>query len=237
MNILFLTGANGDIGKEICKYFKEKEWMIIGTDIQNKKNNYIDKYYSVNLIDNGSIKNMMSDIYNSFKNINKLCVINCAAYQCCKPVWEYSIDEWDNSYKCNVRAIFLIIKYGIELLKLYDVNIINISSVHSICTSKNIASYASTKAAITGLTKNLAIDLADFNVRVNCISPGAINTKMLKAHLNKEQLDTLISKHPLKKIGESQQIAETCWFINNNTFINGSNLIIDGGITSKLSSE
>jgi len=231
MNVL-VTGCNGGIGKAICKLFKEKKWNVIGIDIHNEKNNMnIDKYFKTNLINE-------NEIINLFKNVKKInCLINCAAIQICKPIWEYTSKEWDDCYNCNVKSIFLIIKYGINIFKKFKTNIINISSIHSSATSKNISCYASTKACIVGLTKNMAIDLAEFGIRVNSISPGAINTKMLISHISKDNFEKLKNKHLLKNIGQPKNIADTCWFILNNNFINGSNLIIDGGILCQLSSE
>jgi NAD(P)-dependent dehydrogenase (short-subunit alcohol dehydrogenase family) len=235
-NVLFITGSNGGIGSEISNYFKKKNWIVIGTDIQENTNNVnLDKYYSVNLVNPEEVAYMLIDITSEYKNIS--CFIHCAGYQLCKPIWEYTIEEWDNTYNCNVRACFLIVKYGIDIFKLSKTNIINISSIHSIATSKNISSYASSKAALTGLTKNLAIDLSEFGIRVNSISPGAINTRMLTNHLNETQLNNLKNTHLLKKIGEPEQIAQACMFINNNHFMNGNNLIIDGGVSCQLASE
>lgn len=232
MKYLIITGANGDIATEICKFFKEKGWYIIGTDIQNESLHcYTNKYIKCDLTNNQEIKGIIENI----KNID--CLIHCAAFQCCKPIWEYTIEEWDYTYSCNVKSLFLLVKYGFELLKKYKTNIINISSIHSLQTSKNIAAYASSKAALTGLTKNLAIDLSQFDIRVNSISPGAIDTKMLKSHIDEKQLEFLKEAHLLKKIGTPNNIAQACYFICNNNFMNGGNLIIDGGMNIKLSSE
>lgn len=235
MNTVVITGSNGGIGSEICNFFKSKGWNVIGLDLQKTSyNKYADIYYKINLTKSGDIKKLFKNI----KNIpNIKCFINCAAYQCCKPIWKYTEKEWDNSYNCNVKSLFLIVKFGLNIFKKYETNIINISSIHSQATSKHISAYASSKAAIVGLTKNMAIDLSEFNIRVNSISPGAVNTTMLREHLSNEKLDYLQSKHLLNKIGEPIQIAETCFFINNNTFFNGNNVIIDGGVLSQLSSE
>ena len=119
----------------------------------------------------------------------------------------------------------------------FKTNIINIASIHATNTSENISAYASSKSAIVGLTRNMAIDLAKFGIRVNSISPGAVNTHMLRSHLSKEKLKTLENSHLLKKIGEPIQIAKTCLFINKNKFFNGNNIVIDGGVTCQLSSE
>jgi len=232
MNCLIITGANGGIGSAICELYKKNNWFIIGLDIHsNKRNDYIDNYYNVNLFNSVEIKNFMDRI----DKVN--CFIHCAAYQSCKPIWEYTEQEWDNSYKCNVKAVFLFVKYGIEIFKICKTNIINIASIHSSSTSKNIAAYASSKSALTGLTRNMAIDLAQFGIRVNSISPGAIDTPMLKNHLSKDKFEVLKQSHLLKNIGTPMQIADTCYFINNNTFFNGNNIVIDGGILAKLSSE
>ena len=234
MKTILVTGANGGIGSEICRYFKNKNWKTIGIDLHDSsQNTFIDTYYKINLIKSEDIKNLFEYI-----NETKIdCFINCAAYQCCKPIWKYTETEWDNTYNCNVKSIFLIVKYGISIFKKSKTNIINIASIHAQATSKHISAYASSKSAIVGLTKNMAIDLSEYGIRVNSISPGAVNTSMLREHLTTEKLNYLKSKHLLKNIGEPEQIAATCFFINNNTFFNGNNIIIDGGVLSQLSSE
>lgn len=232
MKYLLITGANGGIGKEICKLYSKLNWFVIGLDIHNEKQHtHINDYHKVNLFNSIEIKNLI----NKTNRID--CFIHCAAYQSCKPIWDYTEEDWDNSYNCNVKSVFLFIKYGIDIFKKYKTNIINIASIHASNTSKHISAYASSKSALVGLTRNLAIDLAEFEIRVNSISPGAINTPMLKSHLSKEKLKVLENSHLLKKIGEPIQIAKTCLFITDNDFFNGNNIVIDGGVTCQLSSE
>ena len=232
MKVLIVTGSNGGIGSKICEFFKNKEWYVVGLDLHKSSvHQFTDNYYQVDLTKKKDIINFITSI----KNVD--CFINCAAYQCCKPIWEYEEKEWDDTYNCNVKSIFLFIKYGLPIFKRCKTNIINISSIHAIATSKHISSYASSKAAIVGLTKNMAIDLADFGIRVNSICPGAINTPMLYEHLDEKKITKLKDKHLLKEIGNPIDIAKTCYFINNTIFMNGNNIIIDGGVSSQLSSE
>lgn len=235
MKNILITGSNGGIGNNICEFFKRKKWYIIGTDLQNdKKNNFIDKY--IGNIDLSKEK----DIENLIKNIdeNIHCLIHCAAYQCCKNIYEYTLEEWDKTYNVNVRSLFLLIKNSIQFNKFSELsNIIVIASIHSLLTSRNISAYASSKAALVGLVKNMSIDLSDLKIRVNAISPGAINAPMLTNHLDEESLIKLKEKHLLSKIGEVDNISSACWFINENTFINGSNMIIDGGVSNCLYTE
>lgn len=239
---VIVTGANGGIGYKICELFSNiNNYIVIATDVHQTFKNPSNipeskwNYHRVNLLNETEIKRFMENIHVKAKKVR--CFINCAAFQICKPIWEYTENEWDNTYNCNVKSIFLFVKYGIEQFKKCKTHIINIASIHSSATSKNISAYASSKAAIVGLTRNMAIDLAQFGIRVNSISPGAVNTPMLTEHLSSEQLNFLQDKHLLKKIGTPEQIAQTCLFIHKNTFFNANNITIDGGILAQLASE
>lgn len=245
-NILLVTGVNGDIGQAIAKQFKKYNWFVIGIDKNECLNTqYIDKFFCKDLTETDAVKNILSEIKNRYNHLD--CIVNNAALQICKPIWELTENDWEQTYNSNVKPAFLFVKYGLELLKLSsNPNIINIGSVHAINTSSNIAAYSSSKSALVGLTRNMAIELSKFNVRVNSISPGAIDTKMLRSgllrgHVGKgteEQLfNTLEYKHLLGKIGTPNNIANLVYYILSNNFLTGSNIIIDGGATIKLSTE
>ncbi len=246
--IVLITGATGGIGLEICKKFKQNKWIVIGTSrTKNFKSKFIDLYISKDLSDESSPKEIIDQINDKYGQLN--CIINNAACQICKPIWQMETNEWDLIYNVNVRSIFLFVKYGLELLKKSKGNIVNIGSVHSIVTSNEIAGYASSKAAISGLTRNLAIELGKFGIRVNNICPGAVDTKMLRngllrGHAGSGDSDTLVNNlgksHLLGKVGQVKEIANFVYFVSNDEngkFINGSNLLIDGGAHIKLSTE
>ena len=246
--VVLVTGAAGGIGIEICKKFKNNGWIVVGSSRRSScKSKYIDLYIQADLTSEEDIKNVIEIIENKYKKLD--CMVNNAACQICKPIYDMSTEEWTKVYDCNVKSIFLFVKYGLELLKKVKGNIINIGSVHSINTSNEIAAYASTKAAISGLTKNLAIELSKYGIRVNCISPGAIDTPMLHAELlrghvvgknSDELVENLGKKHLLSRVGKPEEIANFVEFVgnsNNGEFINGSNLLIDGGASIKLSTE
>jgi glucose 1-dehydrogenase len=244
--IVLITGSNGDIGRAIAKKFKLHDWTVYGVDKDKcLDSTYIDVFFHKDVTENNAIKDIIEEIEQKEDKLD--CIINNAALQICKPIWKITDEEWDATYNCNVKSIFLFSKYGINLLKKSaNPNIINIGSVHATNTSDEISTYASSKAAIVGLTKNLAIELGKFNIRVNCLSPGAINTKMLRNGLNRnhagsgtieERLSTLSKGHILGKIGTPENVSEFAYYIINNNFITGSNLIMDGGATIKLSTE
>lgn len=243
-NYVLITGVNGDIGQAIAKKFKKYNWYVIGLDIVKETNTtYIDNFIICDISNPKLLKNIITNL-----NIKKLdCIVNNAAVQICKSIWEFEVDEWDYTFNCNLRPTFLLSKYCLELLKKSNnPNIINVGSVHSIVTSSTISAYAASKAAIVGLTKNMAIDLSKFNIRVNSISPGAINTKMLRSGLmrghvgsgtEEEQLKLLSDKHMLGKVGTPENVSSFIYYITQNQFVTGSNFIMDGGASIKLSTE
>ena len=246
--VVLVTGGAGGIGLDICKKFKKCGWTVVGTSRRDKcDSNFMDHYIQGDLTNEEDIKIIINFISNKYGRLD--CLVNNAAYQICKPVWEMSSEEWSKVYDCNVKSIYLFVKYSLYLLKNTKGNIINIGSVHSVTTSDEIAAYASTKSAIAGLTKNLAIELSKFGIRINCISPGAVDTPMLRdglsrGHIEGSSSDELVNnlgkKHLLGRVGKPEEIANIVEFVsnsNNGEFINGANILIDGGASIKLSTE
>jgi NAD(P)-dependent dehydrogenase (short-subunit alcohol dehydrogenase family) len=241
MKSTLITGSNGGVGSALCQKFFEENWNVIGLDIQNDSNhNFCHTYLKCNLENENEIKDCCKSIDNLY------CLINNAAIQINKNIWEMSVEEWDKTMNINARSNFLLLKHTIELLKKSEGNIINIGSVHSVASSDKIAAYSCAKHALVGLTKNMAIELAPFNICVNCVSPGAIETSMLKksllrGHSGTEDEDTVMQKfkdkHLLKRICQPSELAELIFFMSTQKIINGENLIADGGISIKLSTE
>ena len=168
-NNVLITGVNGDIGQAIAKEFKKYNWFVIGIDIvENTNTQYINNFIQCDISNPEKVEKLINDL-----QVNKLdCIVNNAAVQICKPLWELDVNDWDMTMNCNLRPTFLFAKYGLNLLKKSkNPNIINIGSVHSQVTSNNISAYACSKSALVGLTKNMALELAEFNIRVNSISP------------------------------------------------------------------
>jgi NAD(P)-dependent dehydrogenase (short-subunit alcohol dehydrogenase family)/CMP-N-acetylneuraminic acid synthetase len=246
--VVLVTGASRGIGLEICKKFHKNKWIVIGVarspDFSDAS---ITTYISKDLTNVNAAKEIIKEIEEKHGRLD--CIVNNAALQICKPVWEMDENDWSKTFDCNVKNIYLFVKYGLSMLKETQGNIINIGSVHSVCTSNEIAAYATTKAAITGLTRNLAIELSPFKIRVNCICPGAVDTPMLRDGLlrghagsgtSDELVDSLAKSHLLGKVGQPYEIANFVEFVandENGKFINGANLLIDGGACIKLSTE
>jgi NAD(P)-dependent dehydrogenase (short-subunit alcohol dehydrogenase family) len=127
--------------------------------------------------------------------------------------------------------------------------IVNVSSVHAVQTSANIASYAASKGGLLALTRAMAIEFAPDNIRVNAILPGAVDTPMLHAGLGRghvgagdlhQRLENLASKTVNGRVGKPSEIASAIYFLaddQQSSFMTGQALIVDGGATARLSTE
>ena len=113
--------------------------------------------------------------------------------------------------------------------------IINISSIFGLVSREKRSSYSSSKFGILGLTKSSALDLASYNILVNSISPGFIDTKLTRNILKLSGMKKMSKVVPVKRLGKVKEIAYLSMFLASsyNTYITGQNIVIDGGFTSK----
>jgi NAD(P)-dependent dehydrogenase (short-subunit alcohol dehydrogenase family) len=176
--------------------------------------------------------------------------VNNAAVQIAKPLLETSVEEWDAVMVSNLRAVFLAVKLAFPLFKVAGSGaIVNVSSVHAVATSANIASYAASKGGLLALTRAMAIEFALDGIRVNAILPGAVDTPMLHAGLTRghvgdgslpERLENLADKTVIGRVGKPAEIAHAIYFLADeiqSSFMTGQALIVDGGATARLSTE
>jgi len=108
-------------------------------------------------------------------------LVNNAGFQVTKPLIETTVEEWDMVMTSNLRSVFLGAKLAYPLLKANGGAIVNVSSVHAVATSANIAAYAASKGGLLALTRAMAIEFAPDKIRVNAVLPGAVDTPMLRA--------------------------------------------------------
>lgn len=237
---VFITGSNGGIGLALCKGFAEAGWRVIATDLHERPYLYFDHYFRMDLAcfatDEGLRRQIESDLSDIFP-AGLDCLINCGAHQVVAPFREMSVEDWHRSMNINVTAPFLLVRLLLNHLQMAKGNVINISSIHASLTKPNFSAYATSKAALEGLTRSLAVELGTY-VRVNAIAPAAIGTPMLEAGFvtNSTAFEKLVSCHPSGQIGSPEEVADLALFIANdsNRFLNGSILRIDGGIGARI---
>jgi len=229
--VVIVTGSSGGIGSSIVDYFHKKKWVVIGIDKIFKNNT--DMFFEYDLTKNNDFTSCINDIIQKYGRID--CLVNNAALQICKSWDEYTDEDWNNTLNCNLKTCYSLSKSCRKYLKEVKGSIINICSVHCISTSKDIGLYAMSKSALQGLTKSMALEYINDEIRINCILPGAINTPMLMESINRSD-DPEKAKEKLK-IGKPKEIAKAVYFLYKSKFSVASSLVVDGGVSVKLSSE
>ena len=248
-NVL-ITGAAGGIGRATVNLFSENGWYVIGVDRLN-----FGEGFPVNGLFIQADIARPEDIQAIFEKASAVtdsldALVNNAAMQIAKPLVDTTVEEWDAVMAANLRSVFLGVKLAHPLLKARGgAAVVNVSSVHAIQTSANIAAYAASKGGMLALTRAMAIEFAPDNIRANAILPGAVDTPMLRAGLGRghvghgnmqERLDNLARKTVNGRVGTPEEIAHAIYFLADNqqsSFMTGQALVVDGGATARLSTE
>lgn len=248
--VMLITGAAGGIGRATVQLFSEYGWRVIGVD----RNPFGAAFPASGLFIQSDISNpeSLEAIFLQARGytdqLNAL--VNNAAVQIAKPLLDTSVEEWDAVMASNLRSVFLSTKLAYPLFKAAGGGaIVNVSSVHAVQTSANIAAYAASKGGLLALTRAMAIEFAKDNIRVNAILPGAVDTPMLRAGLGRghvdgddihTRLDNLARKTVNGRVGRPEEIAHAIYFLADETqssFMTGQAMIVDGGATARLSTE
>ncbi len=160
---------------------------------------------------------------------------NNAGIPAAGPLTDLSEEDWDKVFNVNLKGTWLCLKYEIKaMLKQGCGAIINVASVGGVVGVAGYASYSATKGGIIALTRSAAMEYAKSGIRINVVSPGAIDTNML-ATIPSDLFAHLPSVHPIGRIGKPEEVAEAViWLCSDAaSFVIGHNMLIDGGYTAQ----
>ena len=237
---ILVTGANGGIGSEICSIAKKNSYFVIATDSTSENcecDVFLQQDLNLLVTSESERANFYQKLKRNLNNMSLHALINNAATQKLGYCLEMSEDDFIHTLNVNLVAAFSLTKLFSQEIIHSNGSVVNISSIHSKLTKPNFVFYASSKAALVGMTKAMAVDFAG-KIRVNCISPAAISTKMLQEGFvgQEENLKELMLYHPSGRIGYPVEIAETVLFLigERAKFINGAEIEIQGGIGARL---
>lgn len=242
LETIIVTGACGGIGCELVSEYRKAGYHVIAIDKLSKSNELGDAdFLQVELknilLDKAfrdSIKKQILELADQ-RPIKAL--INNAAIQIVKNFEVVEISDWNETLEVNLLVPFFLSQLFFKELAESQGSIVNISSIHSSQTKQGFSIYATSKAALSTLSRALAIELGN-KVRVTSIEPGAISTQMLESGFRfdtkkREMLDRI---QPMRRIGEPSEVAKLSVFLTSDgaRFMNGSVVAIDGGIRSQL---
>lgn len=228
--IVLITGGSNGIGKHIGIKFKELGYKILTADLQ--KSDYADKSYICDLSVPDNVEKLMEKIYAGSEDPD--IIINNVGTGQNSSFTDSTTEGFLKVINTNLTCAYIVsrefAKRRINSKKRYG-RIINISSTRYMMSEKNSEAYAASKGGIVSLTHSVGVSLSDYNITVNCISPGWIQNNNYSSLKPGDHL-----QHPSKRVGKPDDIANACVFLcePENDFINCQNLIIDGGITKKM---
>lgn len=237
-----ITGAAGGIGRALVREFSMHGYAVIATDCIPAPGDLIAHHYlQADLARTVTDEVYAEEIFRQIKTwigeTGLAALINNAAVQILAGVDSLTRKDWQQTLNVNLIAPFIWTQALLHALESANGNVVNISSVHARLTKKNFVSYATSKAALSGMTRAMAVDLGP-RVRVNAIEPAAIETEMLKAGFAEkpESYRQLEFGHPQQRIGSPQEVAHLALAITDGTmkFVHGACIGLDGGIGCRL---
>jgi NAD(P)-dependent dehydrogenase (short-subunit alcohol dehydrogenase family) len=238
--VAIVTGGGNGIGKATVKRFAEEGTNVVVADVDIKAAEQIAQQVTTDTLpikcdisDKADVEQMIKACIDEFESIDVL--VNNAGTRAYGPVTEADENSWDRILSVNLKGAAFCSKHAIPKMKETGGSIVNVSSVHAYLGRPEMVQYDTTKAGLTGLTRSMACDHADDNIRVNAILPGATLTEF---HVEKRGYDEeFLKPHSdgpgvLNRWAEPEEIANGILFLSSDeaSYITGECLQVDGGV-------
>lgn len=242
--VAFVSGGGSGIGRAVAEAYAREGAKVVVSDINVEHGEetvkiikekggeaFFIKGDSSSASDN---KHMVEVTVSKYGRLDIACN-NAGMGGPAKPTGEYEPADWDRVIGLNLNGVFYACRYQLEQMeKNGGGSIVNIASIHGQVAAPNSPAYTASKHAVVGLTKNIAVEYAQKNIRCNAVGPGYIETALLKDNLNKEMMDAIAAKSAMNRLGTAKEVAELVVFLNSDksSFTTGSYIIADGGYTA-----
>jgi NAD(P)-dependent dehydrogenase (short-subunit alcohol dehydrogenase family) len=236
MKTVLITGGNSGIGYAAAKLFNKKGYSVYITGRNELEVKKAAVELNVNyIIADLSIFSDLKKIEVFFNDIGLDILVNNAGIANPAPIGDYTEDNFNDHINVNLKAPVFLIQSLLPVLEKTKGCVINISSIITRRGGPGFGIYAATKGAIESITRNLAIELAPKNIRINAICPGAIDTPMFeKFKLPEDQAaaakEYALSTIPLGRFGNPLEIAQVIISQAESTYVTGAVWHVDGGV-------
>lgn len=242
--VAFVTGATRGIGLATAKALGKAGARIVISDIfpeedeatrkalsELRSENIRCDFFQCDVRKYEEVERTISEIERNIGPISVL-VNNAGIPQATKPLWETTLEEWENVIRTNLDSVFYCMK--LVLPKMIERNygrIVTLSSISGKEGNAREAAYSATKHGVLGLTKSVAKEVLNYNIRINAVCPALINTPLLES-LPQSQIDYFTNKIPLGRLGKAEEVADLIKFLVCSeavNFITGMAFDISGG--------
>ncbi|MDA9711252.1 SDR family oxidoreductase [Luminiphilus sp.] len=242
--LAIVTGALGGIGQAVVETFQVAGYEVLALDKLPKPEALSCHHYlRVDLAELVTSQKYADQVFDEMHRIlssNRFtlsALINNAAIQSLASIADITIEDWRAALDTNLLAPFFLTQRLLRPLERANGCVINIGSVHARLTKPKFVTYATSKAALAGLTRAMAVDVGA-KIRINAIEPAAVQTQMLSEGFdgNLEALESLANCHPRGKLGNVEEVAKLALAIASGDidFLHGSCIGLDGGISGRL---
>ena len=238
--VAVITGGASGIGAATAKLFVSEGAKVVLVDLNEEKGKAFEAelkalnaeafFVKANITSEEDVANVFKQTIEAFGKVDV--VFNNAGIGRVQPSHDLEYSEWRNTVNVDLDGVFLVAREAIrEMLKAGGGTIVNTASMYGWVGSPGSAAYNAAKGGVINLTRSLALEYAEQNIRVNSLSPGFIDTPIIP----EESKQVLASMTPMKRLGQAEEMAKAVLFMasDDSSFMTGNSLIIDGGYTAQ----
>lgn len=241
--VAVVTGAASGIGRSIAQSMVEAGARVVGVDRDPEDVRQASSRLEgevlplgIDLTEDDAPSRIVKATVERFGSIDVL--VNCAGIFPSTPALEISRNEWDRVLSVNLRAPFLcsqeVVRWTVR--NGHAGSIVNVASSAGVVARPGVAHYCASKAALIMLTKALAVEWAEHDIRVNAVAPGLVETpgvaELISTEQGREEHQRKIARIPLARAGKPREIAEAVLYLTSASYVTGETLFVDGGYSA-----
>lgn len=238
--VALITGGASGIGAATARLFVQEGAKVVLADLNEEKGKAFEAelktqgaeavFVKANITSEEEVASLFKQAIAAFGKVD--IVFNNAGIGRVHPTHELEYSEWRNTVNVDLDGVFLVARESIrEMLKTGGGTIVNTASMYGWVGSPGSAAYNAAKGGVINLTRSLALEYADQNIRVNALCPGFIDTPIIPEE-NKKELAAIT---PMKRLGQAEEMATAVLFLasDESSYMTGGSLIVDGGYTAQ----
>lgn len=225
--MIVITGASRGIGKFLFESFLAENKPVLGTYLNSMPDNFLAHYYKLNVVDLAQVEEF---VIKQGEILKEITLINCAGIAYNAFMHKSDPEKWKQVIETNLFGTYNMIRALLPIMRAQKFGrIINFSSVVAVKPTPGVSPYATSKAALWGLTRSVAVENAELNITINCINMGYSVLGMINA-VPEEFLKSIVSQIPARKLCEPADILHTVKYLMTTSYITGSSVNLSGGL-------